>query len=101
MINEARSASAAFATACTSLLVPRRSMAPRPAAIRSYTESVRAGLANSVWNQQGVDSWFKGDRQEIVTIAAESVIGFWTQYRSVDEEAYELGHVGTSGDADC
>jgi 4-hydroxyacetophenone monooxygenase len=94
---------ARYITECLRMMFARgaRSMAPRPAAIRSYTESVRAGLANSVWNQQGVDSWFKGDRQEIVTIAAESVIGFWTQYRSVDEEAYELGHVGTSGDADC
>ena len=73
-------------------------MSPRPEAIRSYTESVRAELESSVWNQQGVDSWFKGDRDHIVTIAAKSVIDFWRQYRSVDADAYEFGCTGQAHD---
>lgn len=84
---------ARYITECLRLMFNRgsREIVVRPGAVRRYALESRAQLENSVWNRPGVDSWFKGERDHIVTIAARSVLEFWNEYRQVDVDAYDFG----------
>jgi 4-hydroxyacetophenone monooxygenase len=83
---------ARYITECLRLMFARGAaamMVRRPLA-QEYARASRARLENSVWNRPGVTNWFKGDRDQIVNIAAKSVLEFWLEYRSVDEQAYDF-----------
>ncbi len=68
-----------------------RVIAARTEAVDAYARASREQLAGTVWNRPGVDNWFKGERDEIVTVAAKSLLRFWDEYRTVDEDAYRFG----------
>lgn len=84
---------ARYITECLRVMFERgsRRIVVRPEAVSRYALQARARLEQSVWNRPGVDSWFKGNREHIVTIAAGSVLEFWNTYREVDVDAYEFG----------
>ncbi|WP_344605819.1 NAD(P)/FAD-dependent oxidoreductase [Sporichthya brevicatena] len=71
-----------------------REIVVRPEAVRRYALETRSRLDSSVWNNPEVDSWFKGERKHIVTVAAGSVLDFWNSYRRVDVSAYDFAPRG-------
>jgi 4-hydroxyacetophenone monooxygenase len=87
---------ARYITECMREMFARgaQSMTARPEAVRAYARASREQLESTVWNRPGVDSWFKGERDHIVTIAAKSVIEFWNEYREVDVDAYDFDPAG-------
>lgn len=66
------------------------SMVVKASAVEKYVKEVDEGLADWVQNTPGVDSWFKGDRARIVTIAPKTVIEFWQDYRQPDTGAFDF-----------
>jgi cation diffusion facilitator CzcD-associated flavoprotein CzcO len=68
----------------------RVALAPRPAAVRAWNDTIQRRLARSVWNTGGCDSWYLDRRGRNTTVWPGSTAEFRRVTREVDLSEYEV-----------
>jgi 4-hydroxyacetophenone monooxygenase len=67
-----------------------RAMDVKPEQQRDYVERLQAAANKMVWAYSGVQSWYKNDRNVVITVSPWRLIDYWRWTREPDKEDYEF-----------